>query len=253
MALIGLWLLGLGSADLMRWRPEGSLSRGGIAWAAAAAPILGILLVGGAGIGKALLLTAGMAVLIGGWLVSSRAAVRACQPGADPSTSRELLALGWLLASGVGVLAASPYSPPLEGSLSGWYSQVPLAILQGIPIERAVAGLGAGVFLLATANTAVRLLLSAAGSSPQDSEKRLKGGRLLGPMERLFIFGLGLAGALTAAAVIVAAKGLLRFPELQAHDDDTNNGTRRIDELTEYFLIGSMSSWLLALVAVALV
>ena len=36
----------------------------------------------------------------------------------------------------------------------------------------------------------------------------------LGPLERLFILGLGLAGNLTAAAIVVAAKGLLRFPEL---------------------------------------
>ena len=46
-------------------------------------------------------------------------------------------------------------------------------------------------------------------------EKQLKGGRVLGPMERVFVVALGALGDLTAAAVVVAAKGLLRFPELQ--------------------------------------
>ena len=35
-------------------------------------------------------------------------------------------------------------------------------------------------------------------------------------MERVFIVGLGLAGQLTAASIVVAAKGLLRWPELQS-------------------------------------
>ena len=38
---------------------------------------------------------------------------------------------------------------------------------------------------------------------------------MLGPMERLFILMLGPSGRAGAAAVVVAAKGLLRFPELQ--------------------------------------
>ena len=48
---------------------------------------------------------------------------------------------------------------------------------------------------------------------------RLKGGRLLGPLERLLILGLGLAGEVTAASIVIAAKGLIRFPELQAERD----------------------------------
>ena len=35
-------------------------------------------------------------------------------------------------------------------------------------------------------------------------------------MERLLIIGFGAAGHIEAAAVVVAAKGILRFPELQA-------------------------------------
>jgi hypothetical protein len=105
-----------------------------------------------------------------------------------------------------------------------------------------------GVLLLqlATANVLVRLLLDAVGVPAADNEKTLKGGRLLGPMERLMVVGLGLAGELTAAGIVVAAKGLLRFPELQ-------RGARSgPTDMTEYFLIGSFASWLIALGGVAL-
>ena len=75
---------------------------------------------------------------------------------------------------------------------------------------------------------------------------RLKGGRLLGPMERVFIVGLGLAGEITAASVVVAAKGLLRWPELQAARAEGRGGPG-IHAVTEYFLVGSFVSWMLAL------
>ena len=63
-------------------------------------------------------------------------------------------------------------------------------------------------------------------SEPQPSDQ-LRGGRLLGPMERVLILGLGLAGQLTAAGLVIAAKGLIRFPELQAKRDDSDEGRRR--------------------------
>ena len=72
-----------------------------------------------------------------------------------------------------------------------------------------ILGLLAAAFLiqLSTGNVIVRLVLAATGttnprygSEPDpDPELRLKGGRLLGPMERVFIVGLGLSGHLTAA------------------------------------------------------
>ena len=66
-------------------------------------------------------------------------------------------------------------------------------------------------------------------------------------MERLLILALALAGQVTAATVVVAAKGLLRFPELQARREQ-----ERIHRLTEYFLVGSFASWLVALGGVLL-
>ena len=82
------------------------------------------------------------------------------------------------------------------------------------------------------------------GTEPQPSDQ-LRGGRLLGPMERLLILGLGLSGQLTAAGLVIAAKGLIRFPELQSkRDERTTVEGVGIDEVTEYFLVGSFVSWL---------
>ena len=73
----------------------------------------------------------------------------------------------------------------------------------------------------------------------------LKGGRLIGPLERLLVFALTLTGAYTLLAAVIAAKGIVRFPEISR---DGENGDR-----AEYFLVGSMVSWVTALAAALLV
>ncbi len=117
----------------------------------------------------------------------------------------------------------------------------------GMSFDRFAVVAGGLLFLQLTANVVVRLVLDSAGSPAEQSESTLKGGRVLGPMERTFIFALGVAGELTAASVIVAAKGLLRFPELQR-----GAAGGRVDALTEYFLVGSLTSWLLAVLLLPL-
>jgi hypothetical protein len=82
------------------------------------------------------------------------------------------------------------------------------------------------------------------------SEQALKGGRYIGPLERWLIFGLALAGQPTAAALVISAKSIIRFPELQSKagradtasfpgTDAREGQSQQIDALTEYFLIGS--------------
>ena len=112
-----------------------------------------------------------------------------------------------------------------------------------------------GVVLVqfATANQLVRLVLGSVGAvtpagEPQPSD-RLKGGRLLGPMERLLILSLGVGGQLAAASAVVAAKGIIRFPE--STPKRTATASVGIDDVTEYFLVGSFTSWLLALGSIA--
>jgi hypothetical protein len=73
----------------------------------------------------------------------------------------------------------------------------------------------------------------------------LKGGRLIGPLERVIVFALTLTGVYSLLAAVLAAKGIVRFPEI-SRDGDT--GSR-----AEYFLIGSLVSWVIALAAAFLV
>jgi hypothetical protein len=74
-------------------------------------------------------------------------------------------------------------------------------------------------------------------------------------MERLLILGLGLAGQLAAATAVVAAKSIIRFPEINAQKAKANGSGDLgigIDEVTEYFLVGSFASWIIALGGLAL-
>lgn len=72
-----------------------------------------------------------------------------------------------------------------------------------------------------------------AGSAPESPP--LRGGRYIGPMERVLMVVLGLAQAWAVVAALMAAKGLVRFPEISA---DRGEGSR-----AEEFLVGSLASW----------
>jgi hypothetical protein len=85
---------------------------------------------------------------------------------------------------------------------------------------------------------------SATDPVPFAAQPSLKGGRLIGPLERVIVFSLTLAGAYTLLAAVLAAKGIVRFPEISRDD----NGDR-----AEYFLVGSLVSWSLALALAVLV
>lgn len=159
----------------------------------------------------------------------------------------------------VAVLAAvillSGVGSPVTGLVKAWAGWAPVTGLASADLTRIM--LVAGVILLqvATGNQLVRLLLGSVGAvkpagEPQPSD-RLKGGRLLGPMERLLILGLGLAGQLAAATAVVAAKSIIRFPEINAQKARENGGIG-IDDVTEYFLVGSFASWIVALGGLAL-
>ena len=53
-------------------------------------------------------------------------------------------------------------------------------------------------------------------------------------MEQVLILGLGLGGQLAAATAVVAAKSIIRFPEINAQKA-RDNGNIGIDDVTEYF------------------
>lgn len=152
-----------------------------------------------------------------------------------------------------------------------------------IPFDLAVLVVGVVAFLLESANLVVRAALSGEhtwrpddagiasratvaevsvaptdGGDDADDEGRktaveagpsqrggFKGGRLIGPLERVIVFMLTLTAAYPILAAMLAAKGIVRFPEISK---DGETGAR-----AEYFLVGSLVSWVIALGAAFLV
>jgi hypothetical protein len=202
---------------------------------------------------------------------------------------RSLAALTVFGAVVVGLLLFSGAASRPGGLLETWlhWADLPGGTSHSPARVLLIAGLVS--FNVATANVIVRLVLVVIGALPPGARTaqgsaaasvpvgvpggaptaggsagpsigpadRLKGGRLLGPMERLVILGLGLAGELGAAGIVIAAKGLLRFPEVQAAARTSGpggsygGGPAGIDDVTEYFLVGSFVSWLIALTTLA--
>jgi len=145
--------------------------------------------------------------------------------------------------------------------LTAYFVALPWHQLDSVNPELVILLVGTMLFLGPTGNAIVRTVMIQIRSVDYDaSEQQLKGGRYIGPLERWLIFGLALAGQPTAAALVISAKSIIRFPELQSKADrpagneatTAATGDSRalsIDELTEYFLIGSLLSWMLALLA----
>jgi hypothetical protein len=144
-------------------------------------------------------------------------------------------------------VGCSGLAPEAAGPLARWLDSLSLPVAEGVSADRFLLLLGAFGIQLSTGNVLVRLVLASTGTIHPRADggmppTRLKGGRLLGPLERVFILALALGGQVTAASIVVAAKGLLRFPELSSRRDQ-----ERIHQMTEYFLLGSFVSWLVAL------
>jgi hypothetical protein len=94
---------------------------------------------------------------------------------------------------------------------------------------------GGALLLTAPTNLAVRFVLSRARGVRIPAE--IGAGRWIGVMERLLIYVLFLSGEPAAAGLVVAAKSLLRFPEITGPDSRLS---------PEYVLVGSLASWLVA-------
>jgi hypothetical protein len=149
----------------------------------------------------------------------------------------------------------SGWGSEVGGLVARWAEWVGIPGIGDIGPNRLLMVVGVVLLQVVTGNQLVRLVLGSVGAvkpegQPQPSD-RLKGGRLLGPMERILILGLGLAGQLAAATAVVAAKSIIRFPEINAAKA-RENGNIGIDAVTEYFLVGSFASWIIALGGLAL-
>lgn len=244
MSVLAVLLVAVGVTDLLRSalpvRPRRPVvaAAAGVVLVVATSALAGTL---GTAAGRWLAVAAALGLLA--WVLTTERTLR---------TGRAyLLPLAVLLVSGLVPLLWAGAAPEVGGPFARWlaWAELPWA---GDPAH---ALLVAGLVLvqLSTGNLVVRLVLTSTGAmrpGHDRGQEELRGGRLLGPLERLFVLGLGLAGEVTAAGLVIAAKGLIRWPELRSHAGD--GGRHDIDKVTEYFLVGSFVSWLVALGALAL-
>lgn len=134
---------------------------------------------------------------------------------AIPFRAAERLSLVALCAAALALLAFGQHLGRSIGWLDHWYESLEIDALNGVSFDRFLFSVGCLVFLQNTANVIVRLVLKGAGPGVMGSSRTLKGGRILGPLERIFIFAMGLTGQFAAIGAIIAAKGILRSPKFR--------------------------------------
>ncbi|RJN31102.1 hypothetical protein [Nesterenkonia natronophila] len=237
MLLLATTLIIIGLGDILR-----SLLRGGAFLTLAGLVGVSALVILGTGALTGLPWWAvGLSVLpalLWFWTVS-------VQPDAPTRSVRETApkVLGFVLISGVITVMGD------TEAIAGEALRVPT--VGRFDTELAVLAAGLTLFHVVSANALVRLALSAEqhGRSAPESEMlvrkpQLKGGRWIGPLERITLTGLLVAGAYPVVAGLIAAKGIVRFPEMQ---EDRAEGNK-----AEYFLVGSFVSWTIAIIAAGL-
>ncbi|PZF27925.1 hypothetical protein [Curtobacterium sp. MCPF17_051] len=183
-----------------------------------------------------------------------------------------------LLAVAVAVLLLGAPAADASGFVVDWHRDAGPAFVGAVPLAALVAGIGSALFLVDSANVVVAQALppglspdarpgavaaeptrrkrfgwrrttrarGADGNADTDTDTdtdgtvTLKGGRMIGPIERLLLAGFSLAGAFPVVAALIAAKGIVRFPEIRRETTGYQ---------AEYFLIGSLVSWAMAFAA----
>ncbi|RFA12786.1 hypothetical protein B7R21_10700 [Subtercola boreus] len=282
--LTAVLLAAIGSADLwrslFRGRRVGRISAGLLASIGASWVLLAVLVT--TGLGVPLGWVALCLLAAGGWL-----ALTTSDEHSTGRAGRAAVAV--LIALVVILLLADRTGLTLSGYLVDGQRDAATAALRDAPLPQIALFFGVGLFLAESANIVVRIALhprsrvsaatmpvdvdaglhddsshndSSHNDASQDSSARdedltrtdltrtdLKGGRLIGPLERLLIVAIVLAGLAPIAAALVAAKGIVRFPEIaqDARGGDSLSGTK-----AEYFLVGSLVSWATAAGAIAL-
>jgi hypothetical protein len=234
---VTLALLGFGVADMGRWSLDELHWRRAIAAAVAGTAAVSAV-AALSGMDFSAVLTAGAVSFV----------VLLIWSAYELLPSKNLTA-GFALALVTGVIAVlfalSGSADRIGGDVATWYSKLGFGFVRVVSVDQFVLGVGATLFLLGTANRIVHFVLRAASPSLAKGEDTLHGGRLLGPMERLIVAAAVLSGGLAGAGFVIAAKGLLRFREIGGAAESD------VDEVTEYFLIGTFTSIVLA-AAVAL-
>jgi hypothetical protein len=264
--LAALLLFLIGVADLIR-------SRGGwriaVVLIAAAWTVGAFIAVSGLAVPIAWVLVMVALALV--WLMTTTATKR-IRPsfGLYPAAGLIIVILS--------TLAFDSTASSISGFLVDWYHSTPSAAVRAVALPTLVLGAALALFLGESSNIIVREALSRRTGQPNPppvakapaepsrwakwqsaarAAKRLepsgadevlvedlKGGRSIGVIERVLIVALTLSGAYVIAGAVLAAKGIVRFPEISK---DGPSGSK-----AEYFLVGSLVSWTLALGAVGL-
>lgn len=256
MILVALLFITVGIADLARERfrrPTG--------------PVVGVI----AGTIAAALVAVGTGIPVW-WTIAVIGVMIAwvaatALPSAGQSGYLKIALLGTAVAAG---WAFTPAQVAHDSAVAHWYDGLPHAFAETVGVETFLLAVGGVLVLVETANIIVRLVFAAAprgevpvpapatparrpwfargtevAASPSPvSDPPLKGGRIIGPFERIFLLALVLAGQFTALAALVAAKGIIRFPEISRDGAGAK---------AEYFLVGSFASWAVVLVVTLLI
>lgn len=146
----------------------------------------------------------------------------------------EIPALVLLLAALVGLIAGA-------GTFGGYLS----AFLHDDRVALTSAGALTSVFIggvivgqvLEPHTETLRLKSAALPQEPSEIRALVGAGMLIGWLERAILFSLVLAGQSTAAVLTLTAKSVARFPALRRNEEG----------FAEYFLIGSLTSLVMAL------
>lgn len=148
-----------------------------------------------------------------------------------------------LLAVGLCVVA----SQPLGSRAAKMSAVVGVVVLLTVPANRVVAD----ILAVARHSTQGDGKAVAADREPSqesgkqgEMESSMRGGRWIGPLERILILLLASVEAPAAIAAIVAAKGVIRFPEISQD---------KAGQKAEEFLIGSFVSWILAVLGAVII
>lgn len=233
MIIVALALLGFGIGDLVRWSPDPvGKKRAAIAVLAGAAAVAIVSALCGMPAGRVALATIVALLVLFLWSADCLLPSLRVRPEYP---------LAFMVGTMAAAIALSGAAEPIGGDAATWYSNLDFGFVHEVPLDQFVLGVGALLFLLSTGNRIVSLTLAATSSSlAKQGEGAFRGGRLLGPMERLIVVASVVSGDLAGAGFVIAAKGLLRFREIRASDKST------VDEVTEYFLIGTFVSVVLA-------
>lgn len=241
MSWLGLLLIGIALLDII----FSATRRGRFSEVLTATVVIGLALASGFTASQEILPVIGIVVVVVAYGESLTYAFATRQFALPLVLVAVALIVGFVLAG---------LAPQAGGPLEAVVGDSPFRSIADLSADRFLLATGVILMQLSTANVVVRLVLGLfdarrpthfAGSGVPPI---LKGGSLLGPLERLFILGLGLAGQVTAAGILIAARGL---PELQGTRGDPS---KESDEraAAQYTLVGCFVSWAVALMGLAI-